>query len=233
MKKYITIDKKYLLIPVCAEKELKTISISCQGEKIYEFNVPVKEKPDGHYGFHYYAPVNMEEYKGDVYKRQIGDKVTIHNSDGQEKEAEVIAQIKIKYYTNSVRYSSVDYVFYTSRDGYEKLGGDMDSVMSYLFQCEDEKEGQMEQFLASYTENQEPMMSFESKTRYLDDFQSLKRTFTLVGGVLSLIIGIIGVLNFVNACITSIITRKKEFAALKAIGMTEMCIRDRISPLPH
>ena len=64
MKKYITIDKKYLLIPVCAEKELKTISISCQGEKIYEFNVPVKEKPDGHYGFHYYAPVNMEEYKG-------------------------------------------------------------------------------------------------------------------------------------------------------------------------
>lgn len=133
----------------------------------------------------------------------------------------MIAQIKIKYYTNSVRYSSVDYVFYTSRDGYEKLGGDMDSVMSYLFQCEDEKEGQMEQFLASYTENQEPMMSFESKTRYLDDFQSLKRTFTLVGGVLSLIIGIIGVLNFVNACITSIITRKKEFAALKAIGMTE------------
>ena len=64
MKKYITIDKKYLLIPVCAEKERKTISISCQGEKIYEFNVPVKEKPDGHYGFHYYAPVNMEEYKG-------------------------------------------------------------------------------------------------------------------------------------------------------------------------
>ena len=59
--------------------------------------------------------------------------------------------------------------------------------------CEDEKEGQMEQFLASYTENQEPMMSFESKTRYLDDFQSLKRTFTLVGGVLSLIIGIIAV----------------------------------------
>ena len=36
MKKYITIDKKYLLIPVCAEKELKTISISFQGEKINE-----------------------------------------------------------------------------------------------------------------------------------------------------------------------------------------------------
>ena len=86
----------------------------------------------------------------------------------------------------------------------------------------------MEQFLASYTENQEPMMSFESKTRYLDNFQSMKGTFTLVGGVLSLIIGIIGVLNFVNACITSIITRKKEFAALKAIGMTEKQTRKMV-----
>lgn len=182
----------------------------------------LKEKLDT--GDYIIEGVDIDDY-GKVYEDRIhyaiGDKVTIHNSNGQEKEAEVIAQIKIKYYTNSVRYSGVDYVFYTSRDGYEKLGGDMDSVMSYLFQCEDEKEGQMEQFLASYTENQEPMMSFESKTRYLDDFQSLKRTFTLVGGVLSLIIGIIGVLNFVNACITSIITRKKEFAALKAIGMTE------------
>ena len=140
----------------------------------------------------------------------------------------MIAQIKIKYYTNSVRYSSVDYVFYTSKEGYEKLGGDMDSVMTYVFQCLDEKEGEMEQFLASYTENQEPMMSYESKTRYLDEFQSLKGTFTLVGGVLSLIIGIIGVLNFVNACITSIITRKKEFATLKAIGMTEKQIQKMV-----
>lgn len=67
MKKYITIDKKYLLIPVCAEKELKTISISCQGEKIYEFNVPVKEKPDGHYGFHYYAPLIWKNIREKLY----------------------------------------------------------------------------------------------------------------------------------------------------------------------
>ena len=57
------------------------------------------------------------------------------------------------------------------------------------------------------------------------NFANLKGTFTMVGSVLALIIGIIGILNFVNACITSIITRKKEFAALKAIGMTERQIR--------
>lgn len=189
----------------------------------------LKEKLDT--GNYIIEGLETDDY-GEVYEKyvkySIGDKVTIHNSSGLEKEVEVIAQIKIKYYTNSVRYSSVDYVFYTSKEGYEKLGGDMDSVMTYVFQCLDEKEGEMEQFLASYTENQEPMMSYESKTRYLDEFQSLKGTFTLVGGVLSLIIGIIGVLNFVNACITSIITRKKEFATLKAIGMTEKQIQKMV-----
>nr|WP_308625925.1 FtsX-like permease family protein [uncultured Eisenbergiella sp.] len=189
----------------------------------------LKEKLDT--GNYIIEGLETDDY-GEVYEKHvkysIGDKVTIHNSDGTEKEVEVIAQIKIKYYTNSVRYSSVDYVFYTSKDGYEKLGGDMDCVMTYVFQCEDDKEGEMEQFLASYTENREPMMSYESKTRYLDEFESLKGTFTLVGGVLSLIIGIIGVLNFVNACITSIITRKKEFAALKAIGMTEKQIQKMV-----
>ena len=189
----------------------------------------LKEKLDT--GNYIIEGLETDDY-GEVYEKyvkySIGDKVTIHNSSGLEKEVEVIAKIKIKYYTNRVRYSSVDYVFYTSKEGYEKLGGDMDSVMTYVFQCLDEKEGEMEQFLASYTENQEPMMSYESKTRYLDEFQSLKGTFTLVGGVLSLIIGIIGVLNFVNACITSIITRKKEFATLKAIGMTEKQIQKMV-----
>ena len=47
MKRYITIDKRYLLIPICAQQELKTVTLSCQGEKIYEFNIPVHEKEEG------------------------------------------------------------------------------------------------------------------------------------------------------------------------------------------
>lgn len=97
--------------------------------------------------------------------------------------------------------------------------------MSYGFQCEDSREVEMQQFLQDYTDNIEPQMSFESKVKYVKNFENLKGTFTMVGSVLALIIGIIGILNFVNACITSIITRKKEFAALKAIGMTECQIR--------
>lgn len=41
-----------------------------------------------------------------------------------------------------------------------------------------------------------------------------------IGGALSIIIGLIGVVNFVNSVLTSIITRRKEFAMLQSIGMT-------------
>ena len=44
--------------------------------------------------------------------------------------------------------------------------------------------------------------------------------FLVLGGTLSFIIGLVGVLNFVNAILTGILTRKREFAALQSIGMT-------------
>ena len=44
--------------------------------------------------------------------------------------------------------------------------------------------------------------------------------FLLLGGALSFIVGLVGVLNFFNAVLTGIITRKREFAVLQSIGMT-------------
>lgn len=47
----------------------------------------------------------------------------------------------------------------------------------------------------------------------------------IVGGALSLIIGVIGILNFINAMLTSIISRRREFAMLQSIGMTNKQLR--------
>ena len=44
--------------------------------------------------------------------------------------------------------------------------------------------------------------------------------FLIVGGALSLILALIGILNFVNLTYTSIHERKKELEVLRAIGMT-------------
>ena len=44
--------------------------------------------------------------------------------------------------------------------------------------------------------------------------------FLIVGTGLSFIIGLIGILNFFNAILTSISVRRREFAMLQSIGMT-------------
>ena len=67
MKRYIEINRKYLLIPVCAEKEVKTVSVLCRNEKIFEFAVPMHDRESGFYSFHYFAPVNVEKYQGKTF----------------------------------------------------------------------------------------------------------------------------------------------------------------------
>ena len=64
MKKNIAVEKKYLLVPVNAERGTKIVSFSCDNNKIYEFAVSMDDKKGGFYNFNYYAPLNVEAYMG-------------------------------------------------------------------------------------------------------------------------------------------------------------------------
>ena len=74
--------------------------------------------------------------------------------------------------------------------------------------------------LADYTENVNPQFDYESKALYASEFEGMRSMFQLCGGALSFIVGLVGVLNFFNAILTGILTRKREFAVLQSIGMT-------------
>ncbi len=95
-----------------------------------------------------------------------------------------------------------------------------DSVMSYLFNTTDEAEADMEAFLGSYTESVQPLYDYESRASYEAEFEGFRGMFMTMGGALSFIIGLVGVLNFINAVLTGILTRKRELAVLQSVGMT-------------
>ena len=95
-----------------------------------------------------------------------------------------------------------------------------DSVMTYLFNTTDEAEAGMESFLAEYTESVQPLYDYESRATYVAEFEGFRSMFMTMGGALSLIIGLVGVLNFINAVLTGILTRKRELAMLQSVGMT-------------
>ena len=93
-------------------------------------------------------------------------------------------------------------------------------VMYYAFDTTEAANADMEAFLADYTENINPELDYESKTTYAGEFESMRSMFLLLGGALSFIVGLVGVLNFFNAILTGIIARQRELAVLQAVGMT-------------
>ncbi len=93
-------------------------------------------------------------------------------------------------------------------------------VMSYAFNTTDEGNAAMEAFLQNYTEQDNPQLDYESRATFAGEFQGLRGMFVLLGGALSFIVGLVGVLNFFNAILTGILTRRREFAVLQSIGMT-------------
>ena len=49
---------------------------------------------------------------------------------------------------------------------------------------------------------------------------SMRSLIQFVGGLIGSIFGIAGILNFINMIITTVLTRRREFATMQSIGMT-------------
>ena len=100
-----------------------------------------------------------------------------------------------------------------------------DDIMYYAFDTSDAATAGMEEFLSDYTENIDPALDYQSKQTYIDEFNGFRNMFALLGGTLSAIIAVIGVLNVFNAILTGITSRRRELAMLQSIGMTAKQLR--------
>lgn len=93
--------------------------------------------------------------------------------------------------------------------------------MFYLFDTPDAAaEETAERYLAQLTAGELSVLMYESKATLRAEFESFQTMFLLLGGLLCAIIGLIGILNFFNAIMTGILSRRREFAVLQAVGMT-------------
>ena len=160
------------------------------------------------YGLEDFPLEQIEVYEGEKDLKVI-----------KEKLASGKSVIKENYYALTNRYS-IMFCYYTTADIFKEMESE-DFLMSYLMNVEDQKEKSYGQFVENYTTTTEPLMDYESKQKYVEEFAGMKNLFVLVGGTLSLVIGLIGILNFINSVLTNVVTRRKEFAMMEAIGMTK------------
>lgn len=121
----------------------------------------------------------------------------------------------------SFRYYSTGYSFVLP---IEKLNNDSqhESIpMFYLFDTSDDiAEASAENYLTDLTADDLSGLMYESKATLRAEFEGFQNMFLLLGGLLCAIIGLVGILNFFNTIMTGILSRKREFAVLQAVGMT-------------
>ena len=93
--------------------------------------------------------------------------------------------------------------------------------MVYAFDTTDDKaEAAAESYLKELISSPGSMLMYESRSTHRAHFREFQMTYITLGGLLCAIIAIVGILNFFNAMMTSILSRRREFAVLQAVGMT-------------
>ena len=166
--------------------------------------------------FEYYHPVTGEVYPDGIDLDTVPS-WRVRAKTYRDVEYTVAALVSVP---NALcyRYYGNDEFVLNDQTFIEDTGTDV--VMLYAFNTAEESNLSMESFLTDYTANQNPQFDYESKATYAAKFESFRTMFLLLGGALSFIVGLVGVLNFFNAILTGILTRKREFAMLQSIGMT-------------
>ena len=213
--------------------------------------------PDGNYVAAVYSDDDYGKPEMDSHWARLGDTVTIRYVEESEYYNPITGEVfgsfenvpeGVPYADRAVKYRDVDYtvaalVMVPYAFSYRYYGADefvmgaetflrdtgTDSVMYYAFDTTEEANAAMEAFLKDYTENAVPQFDYESKATYAGEFESTRSTFLLLGGALSFIVGLVGVLNFFNAILTGITARRRELAVLQSIGMTGRQLRTMLA----
>lgn len=185
-------------------------------------------KPDSHWAklgdtvtlrypaaWEFYNPETGEVYES--YEDAGNNPCRQHPSEYHDETFTVTALVLVPL-TLSYRYYGSD-GFVLNSDTFQEVT-DKSAVMLYAFDTEDSATEGMESFIHDYTNNINPRYGYESKQIYVEQFESFRSMFIIIGSLLSFIVGLVGILNFVNAILTGILTRKREFAMLQSIGMT-------------
>lgn len=151
-----------------------------------------------------------------------------HIEKSHDVRYKICAYVKVPY-SMGLRYFIPGYSFVLPKEQLEMDSREQLKPMFYMFDAPDaEAEAEAETYLAGLTKDAPDGLMYESKALLREEFKGFQKMFLCLGGLLCGVIGLIGILNFLNASVTSILSRKKEFAMLKAVGMTNRQLRNML-----
>lgn len=94
-----------------------------------------------------------------------------------------------------------------------------------FFNVDDEHIPAAQEMLDAYTKTMDTSLPVTSRKTMTKQYEAETRASAVMGNTISVIIALVGVLNFINSMVTAIVSRKKEFAMIQSVGMTKRQLR--------
>ncbi len=90
-----------------------------------------------------------------------------------------------------------------------------------FFDVEDAHLDAAQEMLDRYSAETGVSIPLTTRTSKAAQYHRETRSSAVMGNVVSIVIALVGVLNFVNSMVTAIVSRRKEFAMMQSVGMTK------------
>ena len=94
-----------------------------------------------------------------------------------------------------------------------------------FFNVDDEHLPAAQEMIDAYTKTIDTSLPVTSRKTMAVQYEAETRASAVMGNTISVIIALVGVLNFINSMVTAIVSRKKEFAMIQSVGMTKRQLR--------
>lgn len=171
-----------------------------------------------------YVIAGYPEYPQDSKYYKKGDKVTLEYTNDMSKDYKVLEEANIVY--------SLDYPFgdnqfitlYVPEEEYIKCTGN-NKAMRVFIDAKAGKRESVEKYINNKVLKDNSNLLVSSILNLKKEFSNFINKYYLICGVLTVVLAVIGIMNFFNSMETSIIARKKELSLLEVVGMSKKQIK--------
>ena len=244
---YYRVDHEHILPPRAHENfKAQFEDDRADLERYYRLMIPGYEQsiesgilPTQVYGFgrlamdtfyHDYDKLSSGNYAltqthSDIAVYGVGDVILLTNDAGESREFEIIGVVKDFSYHLSAKYGLIPGQTIIVADNVFAGFFAPEGAMQVNFNVAEDKVAQIESWIAEYTTFNAPALDYISRDTLKAEFEGLQSTYLMMGGAMSFILALVGILNFINTVAASIIARRREFAMLQSVGMTGKQLR--------
>lgn len=170
-----------------------------------------------------------KHFNYDKFKQLDGKSLVLNSKDGDKKEESIIKLInddEAIFNGRGLPRKVGMPLIYMSSSILENLNKE---IINYFvsINVNEEYEPSIKEKLESFSRKYE--LEFTAKTERIKEFSNMHMTINVLGGGASVILLLIGLLNFINVMITGVNSRIKELSIMESIGMTKKQVKKMLT----